>query len=36
VCIRDPDGMLLQFYVNRDWRAGTLAGVSYDEARYLL
>jgi catechol 2,3-dioxygenase len=36
VCIRDPDGLLLQFYVNRAWDARTLADVSYDQALYLL
>ena len=36
VCIRDPDGLLLQFYVNRDWDAGALADVSYAQAIYLL
>ncbi|HEV7577936.1 MAG TPA: VOC family protein [Caldimonas sp.] len=36
VCIRDPDGMLLQFYVNRDWNAAALAGVTREQAPYLL
>ena len=36
VCIRDPDGLLLQFYVNRDWSAASLADVTPEQAPYLL
>jgi len=36
VTIRDPDGLRLQFYVNRDWSAAALAGVTEAEAPYLL
>jgi catechol 2,3-dioxygenase len=36
VCIRDPDGLRLQFFVNRKWDAATLAAVSADDALYLL
>jgi catechol 2,3-dioxygenase len=36
VCIRDPDGLLLQFYVNRDWNAAALAEVTRAQAPYLL
>lgn len=36
VTIKDPDGLLLQFYVNRKWDAATLADVREDDAPYLL
>ncbi len=36
VCIKDPDGLLLQFHVNRDWRRETLAGLAAGTALYLL
>lgn len=36
VHITSPDGMRLQFYVNRDWSETTLAGLSDQEALYLL
>lgn len=36
VCIHDPDGLLLQFYVNRDWRPQTLRGLDAKTARHLL
>lgn len=36
VCLRDPDGLLLQFHVNRDWRAPKLAAVDAETALYLL
>lgn len=36
IAVRDPDGILLQFYVNSDWRAERLAGLDEDEALYLL
>jgi catechol 2,3-dioxygenase len=34
--IRDPSGNRLQFFVNRDWRAETIATVSAEDAPYLL
>jgi len=36
VVIRDPDGLRLQFFVNRNWDAPTIAKASPDEALYLL
>ena len=36
VCIRDPDGLLLQFYIDRRWEPALLLEVSEDDARYLL
>jgi len=36
ICIQDPDGIRLQFYVNRQWDPAQLTGLSADEALYLL
>jgi catechol 2,3-dioxygenase len=36
VCILDPDGIRLQFYVNRNWTPEAVATVSDDAALYLL
>ncbi len=36
VVIADPDGQLLQFYVNRDWHSVQLANLSPEDALYLL
>jgi catechol 2,3-dioxygenase len=36
LCVRDPDGMLLQFYCNGDWQPRNLASLSAEEARVLL
>ena len=36
VVIRDPDGLRLQFFVNRNWDASTIAKAAPDEALYLL
>jgi catechol 2,3-dioxygenase len=36
VVIRDPDGLRLQFFVNRKWDAPTIAEARSDEALYLL
>ncbi|GAA4334740.1 VOC family protein [Pigmentiphaga soli] len=36
VTIQDPDGIRLQFYVNRQWTPETLSGVGAGQARYLL
>src|SRR5690606_3500746 len=36
VHILSPDGIRLQFYVNRRWDASTLEGVALEDARYLL
>ena len=36
VSVRDPDGLLLQFFVNKDWTAKTLAGLGAEDALYLL
>jgi catechol 2,3-dioxygenase len=36
VCLKDPDGLIIQFYANRDFRPETLAGVDEDTALYLL
>jgi len=36
VCIRDPDGLRLHFFVNRDWRPETLASIGAAEALKLL
>lgn len=36
VCILDPDGIRLQFYVNRQWEPATLKGLDLGEALYLV
>jgi catechol 2,3-dioxygenase len=36
VTIRDPDGLRLQFFVNRDWVPAAIAAAGRDEAPYLL
>jgi catechol 2,3-dioxygenase len=36
VCIKDPTGIRLQFYVNRDWRPEVIATVPEEIAPYLL
>ncbi len=36
VCILDPDGIRLQFYVNRNWTPETVASVDDDAALFLL
>lgn len=36
VSIKDPDGIRLQFYVNRKWDPASLSGLSHEEALYLL
>ena len=36
VCIKDPDGIGLHFYVNRDWTPSALADVDAETAAYLL
>jgi catechol 2,3-dioxygenase len=36
ISIRDPDGMRLQFYANRDWQAQSLARVPLQDALYVL
>jgi hypothetical protein len=36
VVIRDPDGLRLQFFVNRDWVPAAIAQAGRDEAPYLL
>lgn len=36
VSIKDPDGIRLQFYVNRKWSPESLSGLSHEEALYLL
>ena len=36
VVIQDPDGLRLQFFVNRDWSAPVIGGASREEALYLL
>lgn len=36
VCILDPDGIRLQFYVNRQWEPAQLKGLDAEEALYLL
>jgi catechol 2,3-dioxygenase len=36
VCVRDPDGILLQFYVNRDFSPDVVEGIDADSALYLL
>jgi catechol 2,3-dioxygenase len=36
VMIRDPDGLRLQFFVNRNWDAPTIAKARLEEALYLL
>jgi len=35
-CIRDPDGLLLQFHVTRDWTPSTIATVPPEDALHLL
>lgn len=34
--VRDPDGLLLRFYANLDWRPETLRGLSTEQAKVLL
>lgn len=36
ITIRDPDGIRLQFFVDRQWDPARLAGLSQDEALHLL
>lgn len=36
LCVRDPDGLLLQFYANLDWRPETLRGLTRAQALALL
>jgi catechol 2,3-dioxygenase len=36
VLIEDPDGLLLQFHVDRDWTPATIATISAEDALYLL
>ena len=36
VCIRDPDGIRLQFYVDRNWTSDALATLEDDAALFLL
>jgi catechol 2,3-dioxygenase len=36
IVIKDPDGLRLQFFVNRDWSAPVIAKASRDEQLYLL
>jgi|JI10StandDraft_1071094.scaffolds.fasta_scaffold91399_2 catechol 2,3-dioxygenase len=36
ITIQDPDAIRLQFYVNRDWQATHLAGLSAQDAPYVL
>ena len=36
IMIRDPDGLRLQFFVNRDWAPPAIAKAAQDEALYLL
>jgi catechol 2,3-dioxygenase len=36
ICILDPDGIRLQFYVNRQWSPAHLKGFTAEEALYLL
>jgi catechol 2,3-dioxygenase len=36
VMIRDPDGLYLQFFVNRNWSPDALNSVNTDDALYLL
>ena len=36
VMIKDPDGLRLQFFVNRDWAPKVIAKAGQDEALYLL
>ena len=36
VVIQDPDGLRLQFFVNRDWSAPVIGSASREEALYLL
>ena len=35
VCIKDPDGLRLQFYVDREWEPEVIATVSVEDAPYL-
>ena len=35
VCIKDPDGLIIQFYANRDFRPERLNGIDEDTALYL-
>ena len=36
VCIKDPDGLIVQFYSNRDFRPERLNGIDEETALYLL
>lgn len=36
VCIKDPDGLIIQFYANRDFRPERLNGIDQETALYLL
>lgn len=36
IVIKDPDGLLLQFFVNRNWSASELGSLSADEKLYML
>jgi catechol 2,3-dioxygenase len=36
VCIKDPDGLIIQFYANRDFRPERLNGIDEGTALYLL
>jgi catechol 2,3-dioxygenase len=36
IMIKDPDGLRLQFFVNRDWAPAVIAKAGRDEALYLL
>jgi catechol 2,3-dioxygenase len=36
VTIKDPDGLRLQFYINRDWRPEVIGTVSTEDSLYLL
>ena len=36
IVIKDPDGLRLQFFVNRDWSAPVIGSASREEALYLL
>ncbi len=35
VCIKDPDGIRLQFYVNKDWRSATIESAAAADQPYL-
>ena len=36
IVIKDPDGLRLQFFVNRNWAPTTIAKAGRDEVLYLL